>query len=155
MDLSKLTLGEKVMAASGILLLIFLFFPWYGIKGVGGSASFNGWHYFLFGVIPGLLAIAIIAVIAITKFSTTKMPDLPVPLGLALLIAAGLAAFLVLLKLLIGDSYFTVDLDRKFGIFLAALAALGLVGGGFLRFKEEGGATTTRGGTTGGPTTPF
>jgi hypothetical protein len=155
MDLSKLTLGEKVMAGSGIALVIFLFFPWYGVDVLGRSASYNGWHYFLFGLIPGLLALAIIAVIAVTRFSTTKMPDLPIALGLALLIAAGLAAFLVVIKLLIGDSYFGFHLTRKFGVFLSALAALGLAGGAFLKFREEGGATTPGRGSTGGPTTPF
>ena len=50
-----------------------------------------------------LLAIAIVVVIVLTRFSSTNMPELPIPLGLAFLIAGGLAAFLVLIKLLIGD----------------------------------------------------
>ena len=53
MDLNKLTTGDKVVGASGILLFIFSFLPWYGL----GSGSRNGWDYFLFGIIPLLLLI--------------------------------------------------------------------------------------------------
>jgi hypothetical protein len=103
-----------------------------------------------------LLAIAIVAIIAVTRFGTNvNLPELPIPWALALLIAAGLAAFLVLLKLLIGDSVNGFDLDRKFGIFLATLAALGLAGGAFLKFREEGGATSTGRSSSSGPSTPF
>lgn len=156
MDFSKLTLSDRVIGGSGIALLIFSFFPWYGISFSGVSATRNGWDYFLFGIIPVLLAIAIVAVVAITRFGTNvKLPELPIAWSLALLIAAGLAAFLVVIKLLIGDKASIVTLDRKFGIFLAALAALGLAGGAFLKFREEGGATTTGRSSSGGPTTPF
>ena len=52
----------------------------------------------------------------------------------------------MLLKLIIGDSVGggsilgtdipSIDLDRKYGIFLAFIAALGLAAGGFLKSKE-------------------
>ncbi len=156
MDLSKLTLSDRVIAGSGIALLIFSFLPWYGIDTGFGSASRNGWDYFLFGIIPVLLAIAVVAIIAITRFGdNVKLPELPIPWALALLIATGLAAFLVLIKLLIGDKASIITLDRKYGIFLAALAALGLVGGAFLKFREEGGSATTGRGSSSGPSTPF
>lgn len=157
MDLSKLTLSDKVILGSGLALLIFSFLPWFGKAGY----SRNGWSYFLFGVIPVLLMLAIVALVALTRFGTnTKLPDLPIPWGLALLIAAGLAALLILLKLLFGDDVSgfggSIDLDRQYGLYISLLAALGLVAGCFLRFQEEGGTTTTsRGGTSGGPTTPF
>ncbi len=32
MDLNKLSLGDKIIAVSGILLLIFSFFPWLGFS---------------------------------------------------------------------------------------------------------------------------
>ena len=83
------------------------------------------------------------------------MPELPIPLGLAFLIAGGLAAFLVVIKLLIGDDVVGVDLDRKFGIFLAAARRPRPRGWRVLEVKEEGGATTTGRGTTSGPNTPF
>ncbi|MDQ6697095.1 MAG: hypothetical protein M3Z46_06515 [Actinomycetota bacterium] len=158
MDLSKLTLSDRIIAGSGIALLIFSFFPWYGasvtIGTFSASKDYSGWHYFLFGIIPVLLALILVAYVAITRFGTNvSLPELPIPWGLAVLIVGGLAGFLVLLKLLIGDSVSGFDLDRKFGIFLATLAALGLAGGAFLKFREEGGATTK--GSSSGPSTPF
>jgi hypothetical protein len=71
---------------------------------------------------------------------------------------------IVLLRVLIasdnvGSVDINVDLDRKFGLYLAFLAALGLAAGGFLKFQEEkkGGAVAgpsdSGPGTT--PPTPF
>jgi hypothetical protein len=135
-DINKLTQGEKVIAGSAIALFVFSFLPWYGITFLGHSASRNGWDYFLFGTIPVLLAIAMVAVIAISRFSETQLPDPPLPWGQIHLIAGGIAAVLVLLKLLIGDSVATINLDRKFGIYLSLLAAIGLAAGGYLKSRE-------------------
>jgi hypothetical protein len=142
-DLSKLTQSDKVIAGSAIAFLIFSFFPWYG----KGSYSRNGWSYFLFGIIPLLLAVVMVAQIGISRFTETKLPDLPITWGQVHLIAGGLAAALVLLKLIIGDKYGlgvsilgvhvpSISLDREFGIFLAFLATLGLAAGGFLKSQE-------------------
>lgn len=145
MDLNKLTQSEKVIAGSAIAFLLFTFLPWYG----KGSYSRNGWSYFLFGIIPLLLAILMAAQIGISRFTETKLPNPPLPWGQIHLIAGGLAGLLVLLKLIIGDKYHigisglggvSVDLDRKFGIFLAFLAAVGLAAGGFLKSKEPADA---------------
>lgn len=147
MDLNKLTQSEKVIAGSAIAFLIFSFFPWYG----KGGYSRNGWSYFLFGIIPLLLAIIMVAQIAVSRFTETKLPDLPITWGQVHLIAGGLAAVLVLLKLIIGDKYGlggsvlgvhlpSISLDRQFGIFLAFLASLGLAAGGFLKSREPAAA---------------
>jgi hypothetical protein len=144
-DLNKLTQGEKVIGASAIALLIFSFLPWYGvdvsIPGLGTrSYSRSGWDYFLFGIIPVLLAIAMVVVIALSRFTETKLPDPPLPWGQIHLIAGCVAGALVLLKLLIGDDVGGFDLDRKYGIFLALIAGIGLAAGGFLKSKEAASA---------------
>jgi hypothetical protein len=143
-DLKKLTQGEKVIAGSAIAFIIFSFFPWYG----KASYSRNGWSYFLFGIIPVLLAIVMVAQIGVSRFTETKLPDPPLSWGQIHLIAGGLAAVLVLLKLIIGDKYsggvtflgthtgFSVSLDRQFGLFLAFLAAIGMAAGGYLKSRE-------------------
>jgi len=153
MDLNKLTNGDKVVGISGILLLVFSFLPWYGFSETGFSASRNGWDYFLFGVIPVILGLALVALVIVQRFTDVNLPDVgALTWGQLSLIAAALAAVLVILKLLIGDNVgsfgFSIDLDRKFGIFLAALATLGLVAGGFLKMQED------RAGATGGSTPP-
>ena len=156
MDLNKLTTSDRVVCGSAIALLIFSFFPWYGLAG----GSRNGWDYFLFGVIPVLLGLVMLAQVALTRFSPqTKLPTVPMGWGQLHLIIGAVAAVLVLIKLLIGDSVSvfglgSVDLDRKFGIFLAFLAGVGLVVGGYLKFQEEKAAGPAPApGTT--PPTPF
>jgi hypothetical protein len=146
--LGKLTTSDKVIGASTILLFIFLFFPWFS----KGGGSHNGWHYLLFGFLPFLLALVMVAQIVITRFTETKLPDLPISWAQVHLIAGGLAALLVLLKLLIGDkiSYGivgvasgSITLDRSIGLFLSLLATLGLAAGGFLKTREPADAGET------------
>jgi hypothetical protein len=144
-DLNKLTTSDKVIGGSAIALFIFSFFPWYEFSidvGELGSASAtrNGWHYFLFGVIPVLLAIAIVVIIALQRFTTVELPDLPVTWAQIFLGAAGLAALLILLRLAITDKVgglgFHLDGSRKFGLFLSLLAAIGLVVGAYMKMQE-------------------
>lgn len=144
MDLNKLSLSDKVIAGSAIGLLIFSFLPWFELDfgPFGSSVTINGWEWFLWGIVPVLLGLVMLAQVAITAFSPeTKLPDLPVTWGQVHLGAGALAAILVVLKLLMGQTGW----DRSFGLFLSALAAVGLAAGGFLRFQEEqkGGRAST------------
>lgn len=141
MDLNKLSTSEKVIAGSAIALLIFSFLPWFEIDWGFGSASVNGWEWFFWGILPVLLGLVMLAQVAITAFAPeTKLPELPVTWGQVHLGAGAIAAILVVLKLLMGED----PASRAFGIYLAALAAIGLAVGGFLRFQEEkSGSTNT------------
>lgn len=163
MDLSKLSNGDKVIAGSGIALFVFSFFPWFTIDASFIDYSESGWDYFFTGIIPTLLGLALVGYVVATKLlDGVKLPDLPVGWPLVVLGAGGLAALLVVLRLLIGgDDSGTGVLDRSFGLFLATLSAIGLAFGSFLKFKEEGGELPTKGGGTPGtgtgstPPTPF
>lgn len=147
MDLSKLSMGDKVIAGSTLVYLIaYLFLPWFSIDigsdalGIGVSADFGGSDVgFLWSTFPLLLALLMVAVIAIKLFSPdTTLPELPISYGQLHLALGGLAALLVILKLLIGeDGAFGVSIDRSYGLFLAALAAAGLAAGGFLKMQES------------------
>jgi hypothetical protein len=69
-DMSKMSTAEKLLAGGSILLLIDSFFPWqsYDLGGledlIGQGLSFNMWqgNGGIFGVLAGLLAIALIVV---------------------------------------------------------------------------------------------
>ncbi len=141
MDLNKLSTGDKVIAGSGILFLISMFLPWWGLDlGEFGSASNSGFDYFLTGWLPLLIVIAMVAVIYITRFTTTELPKLPLPWSQVFLIAGGVVAVLLVLRVIIGSSEgsggFEVDLDRMWGLWVALLAAIGVGAGGFLKSKE-------------------
>jgi hypothetical protein len=137
MDLNQLSTADKVIGASALVFLIALFMPWYGLAG----GSNNGWDYFLTGILPLLIAAAMVAVIAIQRFGTTELPKPPIPWAQIHLIAGVVIAALLLLRVLItsdvevlGESF---DLDRMYGLWIAFIAAIGLGVGGFLKNQES------------------
>lgn len=148
MDLNKLSMPEKIISASAIVLLIASFLPWFtaSIEGFG-SDSINGWSSdvgFLWGVLPLLLGLVMLAHVVLTNFAdNVKLPDWPWPM---IHMIAGIAAgALIILKLLIGiddggASAFGVEISRGIGIYLAALAGIGLAAGGFLYNKDKSGS---------------
>jgi hypothetical protein len=139
-DLSKLSTADKVIAGSAIALFIFMFFPWFSVPGsdVIGGVDFNGYDVgFLWGTFPMLLGLTMLALVAIRAFSPdTDLPELPFSYGQLQMGLGVLAAFLVVLKLLVGEDIAGFDLDRSVGLFLAVVAALGLGAGGFLKMRE-------------------
>lgn len=77
MDLRRLRAGEWIAAASGVVLVVSLFLPWYQVKvpphgstarGIGGTLDFSAWEVFsvvdvlLFTL--GVLAVALLVVTA-------------------------------------------------------------------------------------------
>lgn len=142
MDLSKLSLGDKIIGGAALVYLISMFLPWFTIDlDFLGSADANGFDVgFLWGFFPLLLAIVMVVQIVLDKMTTTQLPEIPATWGQVHLGLGGLAALLVVLKLLIGESD---PWSRSFGLFLATLAAIGLAVGGFFKMQEEGGTATT------------
>lgn len=139
MDLSKLTTADKVIAGSGIALFIFSFFPWFGFDldtGFGtASYSESAWDDFL-PIIAVLLAIALVVLLVLVKFSTVRLPQLPMSLNQIFLIGGIVVFALLLLKLIIGGEEQNIDLERRIGVFLGVLAGAGLAVGGWLKSQE-------------------
>lgn len=171
MDDKKLGLPEIVGIASVAVFFIATFLPWFTVdvsgdtSGVLGGVDFpsaNGWDAgFLWSGFPFLLGLAMLALMLVPKFAPdVTLPDLPPFLPLVL---GGLAAVLVLLKLLIGADVngagsaeafgVSIDVSRSFGLFVALLAAIGMAAAGFLNMQAQGGASTAPGGTA--PPQPF
>jgi hypothetical protein len=140
------------MGGSGVLLVLLSFLKWFGIEakvaGFGTFATYseNAWGS-IFSLLGVLLALVIVVVLALQKFSTVKLPELPMPLTQAYLVGSVAVAALILLQFLIGGSKDGFDLDRKIGLYLGSLAAIGMAVGGFLQSKEPS--------TSSGPTTTF
>ncbi|MGQ0521833.1 MAG: hypothetical protein ACT4PX_11880 [Actinomycetota bacterium] len=135
MDLNKLTQGEKVVGAAGVALLVdLLFLPWHsidlGILSVTRSAveSPNGF----WGILALLVTIAMVAAVVVTRFTTTRLPDLPVPLGQAMWIAGIAVAGLLLLKLVAETD--ALGFGAWFGLLLGGAVAYG----GYLMRREAG-----------------
>lgn len=136
MDLSKLTLGEKVVLGAGLLLVIdLLFLPWHkidlGIVDVSrtGVQSPNS----LWGVLALLVTIAMIAAVVVSRFTTATLPKLPVPWSQAMFLAGVLVFALLLLKLVIETDFL------GFGAYLGVLLGAAVAFGGFTMRKEAAG----------------
>lgn len=145
MDLSKLTTSDRIIAGSGIVLFIASFLPWFSLDfGPLGKADGNGWDVgFFWGGLPALLGLAAAGIVLASRLGSASMPDLPITWGQAFLGAGALSALLVVLKLAIGHEEAGIDLDRDWGLFVAAIAAVAFAVGGYLKFQEEGGRPTS------------
>ena len=134
MDLSKLSRGDRIVVATGILLVIdLLFLPWYSISianfvtvtrtGVGSPDA-------ILGILGLLIALVMAGQIGLARFTDAKLPDLPVPWPRAHLLGGAAALVLLLLKLVLHTSYL------GFGAYVAILLAIGLAYGGATVNKE-------------------
>lgn len=120
MDTSRMSQGQMIAGASGVLLFIFLFLPWFG----AGDESESGWFQTTFDIY--LLITAAVAVLAaVTAGGQMKLFGSTMDAAAALL---GAVALICLLTLLTFD--FPDGIDRKIGLFLAVIAAAGIAYGG-------------------------
>jgi hypothetical protein len=150
MEVDKLNTGEKVSAVSAILLFIFMFFDWFGVKvsgvpGFSGDISGSGGNAWdALDVIPIFLMLAIVVAIGVAVIRLTDA-DLEPPVSLNAIVAGlGGLAFLLILYRIISPPDFasfggvSVEGTLKFGIFLGLLAAAGIAYGGYSAMREEG-----------------
>jgi hypothetical protein len=127
MDLRRLRVGEWIVGACGVLLLVALFLPWYG------DPSRSGWESFtVLDVILTLLALVAISVPVVT--SGHRVPALPLALEsiTALLGLVGLLLVLVRVLNLPGDAD-----GREIGLWLGLVATLGIFAGGVVGIRDE------------------
>lgn len=160
MDINKLNTGEKVMGISGILLLVFSFFPWLGFSYAGFSTSKSAWTFTLcwIAVVLGV----VLAGLVIAKAAGAEVPALGNLKWAHIFLGVSAAVFLlILIKLIAGPGTGGVDIsgtgvskDRKLGIFLGLLASLGLAVGAYLNAKETGDLPGAIGGPKGGSAQP-
>jgi hypothetical protein len=171
MQADNLSTGEKVSAASAILLFVFMFFDWFGVEisgvpGFSGDVSGSGgsaWD--ALDVIPLVLMLAIVVALAVAVIRLTDA-DIELPVSMNSIVAAlgGLAVLLILYRIAFPPDFgsfggVTVDATRELGIFLGLLAAAGIAYGGYSAMREEGAsfgdsADRLGGGGGGGPQPP-
>ena len=138
--LNTLSLGEKLIAGGGLLMLIASFLPWYkidfGIEELGFSSSVtrNGWESpgAIWSVLAVILAVAMAVAVLGPKFGNMRLPALgQYSWGQAMLAAGAIVAVFILLKLINESSYLS------YGFFLGIIAAAALAAGGYMLYTEE------------------
>lgn len=141
MDLNKLTMGDKIVAGTGIVLIIGLIaFPWhswdYGF-GISDSFSAISTHNTFWAILALLLTIALVGVVLAEKLGNVALPDLPIAWNDAKFYAAVAVLALLVLKLLTEFDFL------GWGAYFNILLAAGMAYGGFLIKKEGAGASST------------
>jgi hypothetical protein len=160
-DLSKLNTNDWLIGGGLIVFLIALFLPWYGFENEFIDFANNGSDYLLTGWLPLILLIIAFVFSVVPKLSDgMNLPEEIGPLtrSQAVVAAAGAAAVLVLLRLIIpsdnvGGVDVDADLSREFGLFLALLAAIAAAAGAFLKMQKGDDEGVGGGGAQ--PPTPF
>jgi hypothetical protein len=128
-------MGDRVTALSGLVLMLSSFMGWYAGSDEGPTIAVIGWHTGVIGKLVFLLGLAVVVLVVLRELGI----ELPatVPESLVIIVLGALATILVLIRLIsVPDRFFPFD-GRGIGIWIALIAALGLIVGGLLRAGEE------------------
>jgi len=145
MDLSKLSIGDKLAVVGAVIALIAGFLPWYsfssgsvfGVAGVNVSSSLwdaSGGIAFL------ILAAAVVGagVIILRMLEVFDLSDQGVPEALVVLIAAAIAAVFTLFRVAsIPGGAGVVGFGRSWGLWIGLVGAVLYIIGAFMKFQEE------------------
>jgi hypothetical protein len=129
MDLRRLRAGEWIAALSGAVLLVSLFLPWYG----AGAEDASGWEA-LAAVDIALALVAAFGVGLLVITASQRVPAVPVALSAIVTLVGLIGVVLVLIRLANLPDGFD---GREPGVWLALLAAIGIVAGAALAMRDE------------------
>ena len=150
MDTSRVSLGEMIAAAGGLVLLVCMFLPWFdGTLSGRGSAGVpvpttTGWEAYggVFDVLIVILAAVPIG-IAVAR-ANDSLPPLPLEQGALLLLVGVLLAVIVALRLIDPPDLIDVEIpglelesERMAAGFGGLLAALAIGFGGVVQGRER------------------
>jgi hypothetical protein len=120
-DTRRVTTGELIAGASGLLLFLFLFLDWFG--------PFNAWESFdLMDILLALIGLATAGVVG----ARAAGAQITLPGGRGVIMAlAGFAAEIMILTFLIEGE------ERKIGLWLGLFAAMGITYGAWTAMRER------------------
>jgi lipid-A-disaccharide synthase-like uncharacterized protein len=131
-DSPRLRKGEIVAGVAGLALLVFLFVVQWLASGPDHAVTSTGWSGLpvlrWLVVVTGLAAVAL----AVTQ-AMRSAPAIPVTLSVYVTALGALSTLLLIVRLL------TTGDGVRAGAFLGLLAAIGVMLGGFLSLRQEGG----------------
>jgi len=127
--------GERITWIAGLVLALSSFMDWYAGSGVGVKLAVIGWNSGVLGKLVFFVGLAVLAIVALHELGFELPPSVP---GSLLVLGLGaLGAIFVLIRIIsIPDAVLPAD-GRGIGIWIALIAALGVITGGLLRAAEE------------------
>jgi len=143
--IKKLSIGEAVAAGSAILLLVFMFLPWYDLGGPllsfwDGPYELDGDAWHTLEAIPLVLLLAITSALGVALLRLSGLGWWSrVPAAAVICTVGSLAGVGILFRILFPPTL-AVALGGgtlEPGIFLALAAACGIAAGGLLAMREE------------------
>jgi hypothetical protein len=137
---ADLSTGTKLLLAAAALLLIDTFLPWQRPSVEIGdveiaAANINAWHGF-WGVVLGLLTIALLVWIGLRVAGVAVNVDLPAPEPTLVAIVGGLIFLFALVKNLVDDY-------SAWASYVGLVLAAGVAVGAWLRMQEGGERVTS------------
>ncbi len=127
--------GEHVAWIAGIVLAVSAFTGWYTGSGEGLTLSVIGWHTGVLGKLVLVLGAAVLALSALREFGIELPATLPE--SLVVIVLGAIATIFILIRLISIPEEFVPNDGRGVGIFVALVAAIGVIVGGLLRASEE------------------
>ena len=128
MDFSKLRQNQQIALGGGVLAVLSLFMPWYGIAGFNSSGFDSG--FLAWGGLLLAIAGAAILVMKALDFNDVKVGKLAAE-QFAMLLAAGGVVLIVL-------RWLTENDITKFGLYLGLIAAGAVTYAAFGAMKDAG-----------------
>lgn len=133
---------------SAILLFVFMFFDWFGLKDTGELQLFSVGHdaWEALDYIPIVLGVTIFVVLGLVALRLTAAYNLPASANLLVAVLGAVSALLILYRIIDPPNFgsfrevwgtITIEGTVQFPIFLALAAAAGIAFGGFLAMREE------------------
>ena len=127
--------GDRVTWVAGLVLMLSSFMGWYSGSGIGVKLAVIGWHTGTLGKLVFFIGLAIVVLVALRAYGF----DLPssIPESLVVLGLGAVATVFVLIRVIsIPDAVLPAD-SRGIGLWIALVAALGVIAGGLLRAAED------------------
>jgi hypothetical protein len=127
--------GGWLTWASGLVLMLSPFMGWYVGSDAGPTIAVTGWHTGVLGKLVFVLGAAVVLLQVLHEFGI----DLPttVPESLVIIVIGSIATIFILIRLISIPEEFVPNDGRGVGIWIALVAAIGVIVAGLLRANEE------------------
>ena len=145
MDLSRLSIGDKLSIIGAIAVVIAGFFPWYSWSSgdvlgiVGTKVSVSLWDasgFMAFLILLG--ALVGIALILLRMLEVFDLSEQGVPEAMVVLIAAAVAGVFTLIRVAsIPGGAGIVGYGRSWGLWLGLIAVVVYIAGALMKFQGE------------------